>query len=1396
MPAHATIRSRPGKTVIGRIHHRLVKVAVLIACGVISEGAVRAEPSPLAADRLPRGVLDTAQGGFLPGRLVPVPAVAGGRDTFAWQSPAFTAPFEFFIDEVEGIRFGPAAAGVAAGPWRLMLRGGDMLAGTLEALDADTVTLGVAGRNVRVRRGFVEQLSRGDAGGGVVPSFGWSQTPAGSWRPDAGGWATSQRGAALQRDVDDAAPRLIYDVEISWEKSPAFRIAASVDGGTEPYRVELFAAAGASPIDSLLVVREEGKRAAIQTVADAIPPASRERLPAGRLRLLLFVDQVQGRLAVSVPDSGNDAAVVDIVLPPDAGRRAGRRFRLTSGGAVRLESLRVSRWTDEAAALPQRQGTTVMGRSGPLASGGLESLDAVAGELVMRTADESQRVPLAEVNQIVFPVVPAPNAPAPPAGPPPIRVSCLHEQAVHGRLLKIDAEAVWLDSDACTGPLAVPHGMIVAFAGARRAGQSRPLPSRVGTLRLEGLEIRGSFGTAADGSLAWQPLGSRHASPFVAAGPGGPDGVVEYVADSSLPEGAGDEESVGGMGGMVNHDQQGACVVTRLSPAGAAARDGRIDVGDRVIAIAPEKGSEFVDTQGVELADVMNLLRGRIGSLLRLKVVDSEGMNPREVDLLRGDLGVRSNHVLQEALEAHARLAPGEIEIEGRSDGFPALLFLRTGDVMPCAVVGIDAAGVRIHTPASAGGDPAIVPAVDVKAVELAPQAPLRTIEAARRERLLTLPRSQRFDPPTHLVRLMDGDYIRGRVVSLDATHIVIALPGGEDKQVLRQSVARVIWLHPQELTGAEAPGRAQPIAGTRAQGVAADGTRITLAVDSLQEGKIRGRVAAIGPGVIDVAVMDRVLLGGAIDREAGTLPYQQWKLKPAPEPRALRGPRDERPAAAGLRIPVSAMAGRAAPKVTLARVTGRDMVTDRVQSTAFGRILVLEFWSEWSEPCRETVPAVVAAAREQPAGVVEVIPVSVGDPPAKAAAALMALGLDSTAIDPDRALSGAFEVRDVPARAIIGPDGLVVDVLRGAGPEAIAELRAVLAATVAETVPLRRDLARLDEVRGLAARGDRECLERIVPLLSSAHTAVRRECVALLRRLVPTAVPPESIGPAQLTADFKLDREVAAWRRWIAREGLVVQLRPTPVADSNRRPVPERGRLVVCLANEVRELSPDGQQLWAHAFMKPAACAGLPNGHRLVGSAATPGKVVEFDADGKEVWSLADLPAGVTSVARLADGNTLVGFADTQRVAEYDATGRQVWEAPVVGRPCAVSRRAGGTTLVACRESDRIVEIDREGGEVASIDDLHGLQGATWLANGNVLVALTDTVVELEPTGTVVWSQEGFNNATAADRLADGRTLVLDAQPGVIVELDATGRERGRKGVRGGRTATQLDAY
>jgi hypothetical protein len=244
---------------------------------------------------------------------------------------------------------------------------------------------------------------------------------------------------------------------------------------------------------------------------------------------------------------------------------------------------------------------------------------------------------------------------------------------------------------------------------------------------------------------------------------------------------------------------------------------------------------------------------------------------------------VAGRDILDQAIAAHARLATPARPEEAAS--YPSLAILRSGDVVPCLVVGMDAASVRLKTPVADGGTDAPISVAGelVQAVELDPMVPARGIEKARLDRLLMLPRSQRATPPTHMIRLHDGDYLRGRLESLDDGSLVLDVRG-EVKRLPRSSVARVIWLHADD---AKRDAAAAP-EGLIVQGVA-DGRRVTLVAEGLVEGAIRGTSPALGPGRIELDRIDRLLLGRAIDGEADQLPYRQWKLRSAPEPKALR---------------------------------------------------------------------------------------------------------------------------------------------------------------------------------------------------------------------------------------------------------------------------------------------------------------------------------------------------------------------------------------------------------------------------------------------------------------------------------------------------------------------------
>jgi hypothetical protein len=866
--------------------HGLAVARRVLPFAVLALAIAGARRDAVAAEHAgPAGTLDLPGGGSIDGRLVPAPPTdTGGRTTLLWRSPAFTAPFEFHLDEILGIRFPQPHGRGGEGAWRIMLHGGDVLTADLETIDGERITVAFGGgrrpQRLRIARTAIDRLvrvERGAGGGFVGPGVlaGWEHRPAGEWTETAGGIRSGVRGAQVSRDVGGPT-RAVYDMVLAWRRQPACRVAvaAGAAGESDPYVLEIFSnEEDAAP--ELLLVREESDRAA----SEALPQRELAADAPRRLRVVLFVDQEKGRLAVVLPERSPEPAA-DVRIPPAVGRAPSGRFQLASGGDIELESLRVTDWIGDQPMLERREQPVVVRRDGTRIAGTLEPLSAGASAVLVRGATGGVPVPIAEVREILFPGAAA-------VRPPVVRATCGAGDMLGGDLVRIDDEAVWLRRDGIDEPVGVPGAAITALESRQRRAEPRPLSGRVGRLRVAGLDARGAVVSVADG-IGWQPMGSVAASGLT-TGPGC-GGVLDYVERQADAAGAGAEE-VGGLGAQVNENGDGFFVIVMMRDDGAAAIDGRIQPGDRIVAVAPEKGSRFVETEGLELEMVMNLLRGRIGSPVRLKVTATDGTDPREVELVRRTIHVVDGDVLKAALAAHARLAPGESSVEGQDADFPALAFLRSGDVLPCAVEAIDTDGIRIRTPLGAAPrrEAVAVPAALVQAVELTPSAASRGIDKARLERLLTLPRMQRANPPTHLLRLADGDYLRGRVVALDAKTVSFAMADAA-KDLPRDAVVRVIWLHPEELAETGPPPVAED-GGLLVQGVAIDGRRVTVVAEGVAEAKVRGRSPAIGPAEIDTQRIDRLLIGSAIEAESKSLPYRQWKLKPAPEPRALRKP-------------------------------------------------------------------------------------------------------------------------------------------------------------------------------------------------------------------------------------------------------------------------------------------------------------------------------------------------------------------------------------------------------------------------------------------------------------------------------------------------------------------------
>ncbi len=183
-------------------------------------------------------------------------------------------------------------------------------------------------------------------------------------------------------------------------------------------------------------------------------------------------------------------------------------------------------------------------------------------------------------------------------------------------------------------------------------------------------------------------------------------------------------------------------------------------------------------------------------------------------------------------------------------------LHLRSGDMIPCEVSGIDEKGLLFKTPLS---DATFVAHEKIKGVELIPIQDAPALEEAKRDRLLTLPRMQKGSPPTHLICSKNGDFLRGRLLEMNAKRLKVEVRL-ETREIPRDRVAQIIWLHADELTGTR-PAAAASSRPNRVQTMKEDGNRLTFArrkggpQDNIREERRLGSVPGRASGHGSIAV-------------------------------------------------------------------------------------------------------------------------------------------------------------------------------------------------------------------------------------------------------------------------------------------------------------------------------------------------------------------------------------------------------------------------------------------------------------------------------------------------------------------------------------------------------------
>jgi len=243
-----------------------------------------------------------------------------------------------------------------------------------------------------------------------------------------------------------------------------------------------------------------------------------------------------------------------------------------------------------------------------------------------------------------------------------------------------------------------------------------------------------------------------------------------------------------------------------------------------------------------------------------------------------------------------------------------------------------------------------------------------------------------------------------------------------------------------------------------------------------------------------------------------------------------------------------------------------------------------------------------------------------------------------------------------------------------------------------------------------------------------------------------------------------------------------------------------------------------------------PFSVEMLANGNVLIASRTN--EVLEVNRQKRIVWSYtrlgdnADL-VNVYSAQRLPNGNTLITDRRADFVIEVTPNKQVVWRygtqpdtlaAGSLVDPFSAVRLPNGNTLIADnRGATRVIEVrssdydpsapnlgytdasivwrygrDNDGG--LGPGQLASPRHARRLANGNTLI--TDAadqvfsgnrVIEVTPAGSIVWQfgvageagsdETHVNNPSAAQRLLNGNTAIIEEDGARLIEVDTTGR-------------------
>jgi HEAT repeat protein len=205
---------------------------------------------------------------------------------------------------------------------------------------------------------------------------------------------------------------------------------------------------------------------------------------------------------------------------------------------------------------------------------------------------------------------------------------------------------------------------------------------------------------------------------------------------------------------------------------------------------------------------------------------------------------------------------------------------------------------------------------------------------------------------------------------------------------------------------------------------------------------------------------------------------------------------------------------------------------------------------------------------------------------------------------------------------------------------------------------------------------------------------------------LTGLASPQDAVG---LPGDRYLVSEFGAQRVSERNaKGDMLWQKSTPNANPQQaQRLPNGNTFIVC-RNQILECTRDGKDVYVISRPNDVLTAAKLRNNEIVVISAQQ-TVTRLDSSGKELKSFRlPLNQNVWTLANdiMPNGHVLIAFqAPMNKVVEYDADGKEVWSSTAVMNPMGAARSPNGNTLIVSQQfPNRIVEVDKNNKQINEI--------------------------------------------------------------------------------------------